>query len=345
MSARLETFDRTDPPGASKLLDIIGGSWMSQAVYVAAELRIADLLAGEPKRVDELAKAAECHAPSLQRLMSGLASLGICVEREDGRFDLTPMGSLLRSDAPDSLRSWAIVWGKLQWPVWGNLLHSVRTAESARYRGRPASRERRREAVRKGRRCRGALRICRRRFFRLGAAGRRRLSPEERAPQLERREERPHPAELRPCDAAGREASPRGADLSGSRGRVVRASGRGPLGSQHAGRTRWARKNGSRIPESSRRRGIHAGRSLRHCDRIQHYRERRELTRLTPGRIHRAVKRIAVPRWRHDPGLPCSCFERSARASLPGSSHPARHPVPARRTDRHTGPRSRQQAG
>ena len=132
MSARLETFERSDAPGASKLLDIIGGSWMSQVAYVAAELRIADLLASGPRQGDELAKAAECHAPSLQRLMRGLASLGICVEREDGRFDLTPMGSLLRSDAPDSLRSWAIVWGKLQWPVWGNLLHSVRTGESAR---------------------------------------------------------------------------------------------------------------------------------------------------------------------------------------------------------------------
>src|SRR5882672_8213576 len=132
MSARLETFDRSDPPGASKLLDIIGGSWMSQAIYVAAELRIADLLAGGRRRVDELAEAAGCHPPSLARLMRGLASLGICVEGEDGPFELTPMGALLRSDAPNSLRSWAIVWGKLQWPVWGNLLHSVRTGESAR---------------------------------------------------------------------------------------------------------------------------------------------------------------------------------------------------------------------
>src|SRR5882762_4138690 len=98
MSARPETSDWSDLSGASRLLEIIGGSWMSQAVYVAAELRIADLLAGAPKRVDELAKAAECHAPSLARLMRGLASLGICVVREDGRFDLTPMGSLLRSD-------------------------------------------------------------------------------------------------------------------------------------------------------------------------------------------------------------------------------------------------------
>jgi DNA-binding HxlR family transcriptional regulator len=132
MSARPETSDWSDLSGASRLLEIIGGSWMSQVVYVAAELRIADLLAGEPKRVDELAKAAECHAPSLARLMRGLASLGICIEREDGRFDLTPMGSLLCSDRLNSLRSWAIVWGKNQWPVWAHLLHSVRTGESAR---------------------------------------------------------------------------------------------------------------------------------------------------------------------------------------------------------------------
>ncbi len=337
MSARVETFDQSDLPSASKLLDIIGGSWMSQAVYVAAELRIADLLAGGPRRVDELAKAAECHAPSLRRLMRGLATLGICVEREDGRFDLTPMGSLLRSDAQHSLRSWAIVWGKLQWPVWGNLLHSVRTGESARTlvlgtegydhlahdrdaaavfnramteitrlvasevaRVYDFSGARRIVDVGGGYgqlvaailkvhpKARG-LRIHRRRFFRVGPAGRRRLSPEERSPQLERREERPHPAKLWPCDAAGREASPRGADLSGAPGRVAGASGSRALGSQHAGRTWWARKSGSRIPEPSWRRGIQDGRGLRHCDRIQHYRERRDLTRLTSQRTHHAM--------------------------------------------------------
>lgn len=118
--------------GVAKLLDIICGSWMSQAAYVAAELRIADLLAGGPRRVDELAKAAECHARSFGRFMRALTSLGICAEPEDGCFELTPMGSLLRSDVPDSLRAWTIMWGKHQWPVWGNLLHSVQTGQSAR---------------------------------------------------------------------------------------------------------------------------------------------------------------------------------------------------------------------
>jgi SAM-dependent methyltransferase len=41
-----------------------------------------------------------------------------------------PMGSLLRADASDSVRSWTIWWGRYLWPVWGNLLHSVRTGES-----------------------------------------------------------------------------------------------------------------------------------------------------------------------------------------------------------------------
>jgi orsellinic acid C2-O-methyltransferase len=124
LTTRMDTF--------AKLVGIVSASWMSQAACVAAELRIADLLAGGPKRVDELAKAAGCHAPSLARFMRALTSFEICVERNDGSFELTPMGSLLRADAPNSLRSWTIMWGKHQWPVWGNLLFSVRTGESAR---------------------------------------------------------------------------------------------------------------------------------------------------------------------------------------------------------------------
>src|SRR6185503_13063029 len=41
-------------------------------------------------------------------------------------------GSLLRTDASDSLRAKFLYWGRHQWPVWGNLLYSVKTGESAR---------------------------------------------------------------------------------------------------------------------------------------------------------------------------------------------------------------------
>jgi orsellinic acid C2-O-methyltransferase len=118
--------------GAPDLIDLIHNGSMSQAVSVAAELRIADFLASGRNDVDELARATDTHAPSLHRLLRALTSLELCIEREDGSFALGPMGSLLRTDAPDSLRSWVLWCGKYQWPVWGNLLYSVKTGESAR---------------------------------------------------------------------------------------------------------------------------------------------------------------------------------------------------------------------
>ena len=115
-----------------RLLGIVGASWMSQAAYVAAQLRIPDLLAEGPKTSAELADASGSHAPSLHRLLRALTTLDLCHQREDGAFELTPLGALLRSDVPGSVRSYALFWGGPHWPVWGHLLHSVQTGETAR---------------------------------------------------------------------------------------------------------------------------------------------------------------------------------------------------------------------
>jgi SAM-dependent methyltransferase len=117
---------------ARTLLDIVTSSWMSQAAYVAAELRIADFLADGPRTSDDLAAATGTHGPSLHRLLRALTTLDICRERDDGSFEITPMGRLLGTDAPGSLRSWTIWWGSHLWPIWGNLLYSIKTGESAR---------------------------------------------------------------------------------------------------------------------------------------------------------------------------------------------------------------------
>ena len=121
-----------DLPAVAKVLEMIGSSWMSQTVCVAAELGIADLLAGGAKNIEGIAKATSCQPASLHRLMRALASLGLCAERDDGYFAPTPMGSLLRSGPESSVRSWSIWSGRYQWQEWGNLLYSVRTGKSAR---------------------------------------------------------------------------------------------------------------------------------------------------------------------------------------------------------------------
>jgi hypothetical protein len=114
------------------LLEMITGSWMSQAIHVAARLGIADLLAEGPRCSDDLARSVGAHADSLHRLLRGLTALGLCTEGVDGAFALTPLGQYLRTGVPGTVRSWALFWGGSLWPIWGTLLHSVRTGRSAR---------------------------------------------------------------------------------------------------------------------------------------------------------------------------------------------------------------------
>ena len=50
---------------ATQFVGMVTGGWMSQAMYVAAELKIADLLSNGPKTNEELPRTTGVHAPSL----------------------------------------------------------------------------------------------------------------------------------------------------------------------------------------------------------------------------------------------------------------------------------------
>ncbi|HWA98022.1 MAG TPA: methyltransferase [Pirellulales bacterium] len=113
------------------LRQAITGYWLSQMVYVAARLGIADLLTDGPKAIGELARATGSHERSLYRLMRGLASLGVFAEIDGQQFKLTPDAEPLRSDRPDSLRAVSLMMGDEHYHAWGELLHSVKTGECA----------------------------------------------------------------------------------------------------------------------------------------------------------------------------------------------------------------------
>jgi hypothetical protein len=120
-----------EPPAAMQMIQMLAGKSVSQAISVAAELGIADILKDTTKDVEELAKVTSADAPSLYRLLRALASVGIFTEIDDRRFDLTPLAACLRDDAPDSVRNLARWYGApLIWGGWGELLHSVKTGET-----------------------------------------------------------------------------------------------------------------------------------------------------------------------------------------------------------------------
>ena len=113
------------------MLQIISGFWISRAVYVIAKLGIPDILKSSPKTADQLAAATNTHAPSLYRVLRALASVGI-LTAEGNSFDLTPVSETLVTDAPGSLRWFAVSeLGQEHYPAWGNLMSSVQTGEIA----------------------------------------------------------------------------------------------------------------------------------------------------------------------------------------------------------------------
>jgi Dimerisation domain len=100
MSVRLTTdLDPSPLLEARQQLDqMVTGGIVTQLVYVAAKLGIADLLRDGPRSCDDLARSTEAHAPSLYRALRALASLGVFTEVEVGHFGLTPIAAWLQSD-------------------------------------------------------------------------------------------------------------------------------------------------------------------------------------------------------------------------------------------------------
>jgi hypothetical protein len=94
---------------AAAVLRMIWGIHISRAVYVAAELGIADSMAGGPMTAAQLAQATQTHEPSLYRVLRLLASLGLLTEHDNRSFSLTLLGERLRTDVPASMRSWAML--------------------------------------------------------------------------------------------------------------------------------------------------------------------------------------------------------------------------------------------
>ncbi len=122
----------TAPDPSIELMRLINGYQVSQALHVAATLGVADQLKDGPKSYDTVAQACGAHPTSLYRLLRALAAVGVFHETRNKEFSLTSLGVCLTSDALGSPRNYARWIGTPgQWRSWGNLLHSIKSGESA----------------------------------------------------------------------------------------------------------------------------------------------------------------------------------------------------------------------
>jgi hypothetical protein len=116
----------------SAVLQIAAGFGISQALFVAAKVGVADLLSCGPKSVQDVARDACLQSEALYRLMRALASVGVFAEEQHGVFRNTPLSETFLSSASGSLRPFLIMSREPEsWRSWGDLLHSVQTGQPA----------------------------------------------------------------------------------------------------------------------------------------------------------------------------------------------------------------------
>jgi hypothetical protein len=118
-------------PPPVQMVQMLAGFQVSQALYVAAKIGVADRLINGPAPVPRLAADLDADPLALARLLRTLGSLGVFSETEPGTFGLTPLGATLVSDREGSMRDLALMWMETHYAPFAGLLDTVRSGQCA----------------------------------------------------------------------------------------------------------------------------------------------------------------------------------------------------------------------
>ncbi len=116
--------------GARRIQEVAMGYYSSQALYVAAELGIADLLESGPMPVPDLAAAAGADEDSLFRILRLLARDGV-FELSGGVACLNQAAEQLKTGGQGTMRDLVVIFGREFYRAFGELLSAVRSGDDA----------------------------------------------------------------------------------------------------------------------------------------------------------------------------------------------------------------------
>ncbi|MBN8829603.1 MAG: hypothetical protein J0G94_03010 [Sphingomonadales bacterium] len=111
------------------VIEAITGAWRTRAIYEGARAGLFDALGTAPASSASLAAPLGLDAPTTLRILRALAVLGLCEQTGPDLFAETPAGRVVRSDAPNSLRGMAMLWGDRIWRSLETLGDTLRTGE------------------------------------------------------------------------------------------------------------------------------------------------------------------------------------------------------------------------
>ncbi len=114
-------------PLTVRLTELVEGFWGTQVIHAAVQLQLPDLIGSQPMLPEELARQVNVDAGGVMRLLRAMVTLGLCTSLPDGRFSLTELGALLRTDAVGGKRARAMFAGSSLYRTFEKLPEIIRT--------------------------------------------------------------------------------------------------------------------------------------------------------------------------------------------------------------------------
>jgi predicted O-methyltransferase YrrM len=118
-------------PPPVRMVQLLAGFQVSQALYAAAKLGVPDALADGPRPIEELAERVGADPAAHARRVRTLASIGVFERQADGSYALGELGPTLTSDGEGSMRDLALMWMETHYAPFGGLVDTVRTGRAA----------------------------------------------------------------------------------------------------------------------------------------------------------------------------------------------------------------------
>jgi hypothetical protein len=128
------------------LEDLATGTWYSEVLFAALELKVFDALSEGPCSLRDLAMRLECDGDSLGRFLSALAILGLVTDA-DGEYANSPLAARFLVPDRESFAGHFIDYRRFLAPNWGRLAARVRGGAPANDRSAVESSDAYRERV------------------------------------------------------------------------------------------------------------------------------------------------------------------------------------------------------
>ena len=104
-----------------KMMQLLSSLWVTHAIGSFARLGLADAMESGADNAESIAAPRGLSSDRVYRLLRALSTVGIVTESAGRKFALTPLGHLLTSHSPHSMRTSAALLTEYHADIWGEL--------------------------------------------------------------------------------------------------------------------------------------------------------------------------------------------------------------------------------